>query len=147
MDKKEFNIILQECLINHGFILKNKNFYKSTDNLIVAVGTQKSNYDNSIFINFAVFVKDIHTEIDYPKVQEGDIRGRFQYDINGRVWDDYPLSELNKLELQKSLEKNLQTIINPLFEGGLKMYFDIYPKAIFTATKRFKEYLNNNPLQ
>lgn len=146
MDKKEFKKILQECLIKHGFILKNKNYYNSINDLLIAVSTQKSNYDNSFFINYAIFVKDIHKEIEYPKVQEGDIRGRFQYERDGSVLNDYPLSELNEIELQKNLNDNIQAILNPLIEDGLKRYFEIYPKAIYTATKGLKEYLNNSPL-
>lgn len=144
MDKKEFKIILQECLINNGFTLKNKNYYNSTSSLLIVVSTQRSNYDNIFFINYAIFVKEIHIGVDYPKVQEGDIRGRFQYDRDGRILSYYPLTELNKFELQKNLNDNIQAFLNPLIEGGLKRYFEMYPKAIYTATKGMKDFLNNN---
>lgn len=50
------------------------------------------------------------------------------------------------LEVHKNLNNNIQAILNPLIEDGLKRYFEIYPKAIYTATKGLKEYLNNSPL-
>ncbi len=142
MDNIEFNKTLQECLINCGFILKNKNYYNSTDDLIVVVSAQKSNYDNSYYINYAIIVKDIHLGVDYPKTQEGDIRGRFQYDSGGRMTDNYPITIMDKNELQKNLNNNIQSVIKPLLEDGLKQYLEIYPKAIYTATKKLKEYLS-----
>lgn len=145
MDNKEFNKVLHEILINYGFLFKNKNYYKNTNDLIVVVNTQKSNYDDSIYINYAIFVKDIHIGSDYPKVQEGDIRGRFLYD-DGNVSGNYDLIKLNKTELQNNLKMNIDNIFTPLFDDGLKRYFELYPKALYTATKRMKEYLINNSL-
>lgn len=53
MDIKEFNQTLHECLINSGFVLENKNYYIGINDLLVAVSTQKSNYDNTMFVDYA----------------------------------------------------------------------------------------------
>ncbi len=67
MDNKVFNNVLRICMEKNGFILKNKGYYKTTDDLIVVVEAQKSNYDNSYYVNYAFFVKDIYTGVNYPK--------------------------------------------------------------------------------
>ncbi len=143
MDNIEFNKTLQECLINCGFILKNKNYYNSTDDLIVVVSAQKSNYDNSYYINYAFLVKKLHMDVVYPKTNIGDVGGRFEYKSNNGKLYYYPLSGLEKEELQDSIKDNIDAVLKPVIEDGLMKYFDMFPNARFAVTKKLQQYLKN----
>ena len=144
MDNKEFKKILCISLEKEGFTYKNKRFYKYNNDLIVVVDLQKSNYQNSFYINYAFFVKDLYNGVEYPKTNMGDIRGRFVYKDNGATLDYFPLDSLSHNEFIDSLEDNINTVLRPVFEGGLIKYLDIFPKAIFTATKKLQQYLRHN---
>ncbi len=54
-----------------------KNYYCNSDKIIVVINLQKSNFDNSYYINYGFCVKDIHNDLQYPKNNECDITGRF----------------------------------------------------------------------
>ncbi len=141
MNNKEFKKTIQIELENNGFNYMNKCFYYFRDDLIVVVDTQKSNFDNSFYINYAFFVKDIHSGVDYPKTSECDIRGRFVCKRVGAVIDRFPLNDMSLEELQNNLADNIDSILKPVISDGLTKYFDIYPMAIHTATKALKQYL------
>lgn len=144
MDNKEFKKILSVCLEKEGFTLKNKCFYKSIDELIVIVDIQKSNYQNSFYINYAFIVKDIYNGVEYPRTNIGDIRGRFIYKDSCTVLDNFMLDSLANDEFRESLEENINVFLRPVFEGGLSKYIEKFPQAIFTATKKLQEYLRSN---
>lgn len=144
MDNKEFKKTLLISLENEGFTYKNKSFYKYNNDLIVVVDLQKSNFQNSFYINYAFFVKDLYDGVEYPRTNMGDIRGRFVYKDNGVTLDYFSLDALSYNEFINSLEDNIDTVLRPVFEGGLAKYFDMFPKAIFTATKKLQQYLRCN---
>ena len=100
MDNKEFKKILRVNLEKNGFVYKNKCFYKYTNDLIVVVDLQKSNYQNSFYINYAFFVKDIYNGDEYPRTNMGDIRGRFVYKGTGDVLDYFSLDSLSQNEFR-----------------------------------------------
>jgi hypothetical protein len=143
MDNREFKKRLQIALANSGFKYLNKNYYFFRDDLIVVVDTQKSNFDNSFYINYAFLLKKMHPGVDYPRTNECDVRGRFIYKREGNVVDRFPLSDMSLDELQISLEDNIYSILKPVIADGLMKYFDIYPNAICTATKALKQYLES----
>lgn len=143
MDNKEFKKILNSCLKKNGFSFNNKRYYKYTNNLIIVVDIQKSNYDNSYYINYAFYVKEIYDGIDYPGTNTGDIRGRFGYDCEEKTYDYYPLNIINHDDLQSSLEHNINSVLIPVAEHGLMKYFELFPKAIFTATNKLQQYLRS----
>lgn len=142
MDNKEFKKLLRGCLEKEGFLFKNKCFYNYDNDLIVVVDLQKSNYQNSFYINYALIVKDLYNGIKYPRANMGDIRGRFVYKKDsGVVLDYFLLDSLTNDELRDSLEDNVNTFLRPVIEGGLSKYLELFPKAIFTSTKKLQQYL------
>ena len=141
MDNKEFRKIVRLYFENDGFIYKNKCFYKFNNDLIIVVDLQKSNYQNSFYINYAFFVKALYDRIEYPRANMGDIRGRFVYKNRGVVLDYFSLDSISQAELGNSLEDNINTLLKPVIEDGLNKYFEMFPKAIFTATKKLQQYL------
>lgn len=144
MDNKEFKKTIRIILEKEGFTYKNKNFYKYNNDLIVVVDLQKSNYQNSFYINYAFYVKVLYDGVEYPRTNMGDIRGRFVYKDNGVTLDYFPLDLLSHNEFINSLEDNINMLLRPVFEGGLAKYLDMFPKAIFTATKKLQQYLRYN---
>ena len=60
MDNTEFKKIVQEITSKYGFMYCKKNYYYNSDKIIVVINLQKSNFDNSYYINYGFYVKDIH---------------------------------------------------------------------------------------
>lgn len=79
----------------------------------VVINLQKSNFDNSYYINYGFYVKDIHNDLQYPKNNECDITGRFLNETNKGI---YQLDTMNAEELVVSLEKNIlnSTTVSPI---------------------------------
>lgn len=109
-----------------------------SDKIIVVINLQKSNFDNSYYINYGFCVKDIHNDLQYPKSNGCDITGRFLNETNK---DIYQLDTMNAEELVMSLEKNIINIIVPVINGGISTYFELFPNAICRATLNLKKYL------
>ena len=84
-----------------------------SDKIIVVLNLQKSNFDNSYYINYGFCVKDIHNDLQYPKNNECDITGRFLNETNKGI---YQLDTMNAEELVVSLEKNIlnSTTVSPI---------------------------------
>ncbi len=141
MDNKEFKKTLSICLEKDDFTYKNKCFYKYNNDLILVVDLQKSNYQNAYYINYAFFVKALYEGGGFPRTNMGDVRGRFVYKSSGVVLDYFPLDSISHDELRNSLEDNINTILRPVVEDGLNRYFEMFPQAIFTATKKLQQYL------
>ena len=141
MDNKEFKKIVQESTSKFGFKYCKKNYYFNSDKLIVVINLQKSNFDNSYYVNYGFWVKDIHNDLQYPKSNECDITGRFVNEINK---DIYPLDAMNVNELAINLENNIISTIVPVINEGISKYFELFPKAICRATINLKKYLGIN---
>lgn len=138
MDNTEFKMIVRENTSKFGFKYCKKNYYYEADNLIVVIGLQKSNFDNSFYINYGFCVKDIHDDLQYPKSNECDITGRF---INETNKDIYQLDTMNVEKLVMSLEKNIVNFIVPVMNEGIGKYFELFPNALCRATLKLKKYL------
>lgn len=100
MDNTEFKKIVQEITSKYGFMYCKKNYYCNSDKIIVVINLQKSNFDNSYYINYGFCVKDIHNDLRYPKNNECDITGRFLNETNKGI---YQLDTMNVEELGMSL--------------------------------------------
>ena len=141
MDNTEFKKIVQGSTSKYGFMYCKKNYYCETDDMIVVVNLQKSNYNNSYYINYGFFVKEIHNELQYPRLNECDVTGRF---INKTSKDTYQLDIINADELVADLEKNINNYIVPVIYDGINKYFVLFPNAICRATLNLKEFLKVN---
>lgn len=141
MDNTEFKKTVQIIVSKYGFIYRKKNYYFDSGKLIIVINLQKSNFDNSYYINYGFCVKDIHKELQYPKPNECDISGRFLNEVNKDV---YNLDEMNSNEIVIDLEKNIHNFIVPVINEGINRYFEMFPHAICRATIKLKEYLRVN---
>lgn len=141
MDNSEFKKIVRKSTGKYGFIYCKKNYYYNSDNLIVVINLQKSNFDNGYYINYGFCVKEIHNDLQYPKSNECDITGRF---LNGTNKDIYPLDTMNVDELALNLDNNMMNFIVPVIDEGIGKYFELFPKAVCRATLKLKKYLGMN---
>ena len=141
MDNTEFKKIVQGSTSKYGFMYCKKNYYCETDDVIVVVNLQKSNYSNRYYINYGFYVKEIHNELQYPRLNECDVTGRF---INRTSKDAYQLDIINADELVAELEKNINNYIVPVINDGINKYFVLFPNAICRATLNLKEFLKVN---
>lgn len=66
MDKKEFKKALNSILKPYGFEYIKKAYYQSNDELTVVIAAQKSNFDNSFYLNYGFLIKQLNPELDYP---------------------------------------------------------------------------------
>lgn len=142
MENKEFKKTLASCLSKYGFLWKNKHFYFCTDNSIIVINTQKSNYNNCYYINFGFCERAIHNSNILPALLECDVRGRFLYKNANIIKDQYPLNEISVEELCLSINSNMQCIILPVVNEGIRKYFEMFPKAVYAATMKLKQHLN-----
>lgn len=143
MDNTELKKILHQCTDKVGFNYYKKNYYYRDEKMIVVINTQKSNYDNSFYINYGFWVRDIHDNLENPKINECDIVGRFVNNIDNMEKADFQLDTLEEDKLKECFEFNIENIIVPVINGGIREYFEIYPKAIMSAKRILKEYLEN----
>lgn len=141
MNNIEFKKIVQEITSKYGFKYCKKNYYYELADLIVVIGLQKSNYENSFYINFGFCIKEIHNEIQYPKSNECDITCRFLNETGKGI---YQRDIQNREELVNSLEKNINDFIVPVINAGIKQLFILYPQYSCLASLNLKKYLGMN---
>ena len=138
MNNTEFKKNVGEVLKQEGFIYKNKQYYFENEDLIVFVAFQKSNFENSFYINYGFLIKGIY-DGKLPLYKQGleDFGGRFVY----QNLDSYNLEKITSESLVASINSNIKMLIQPAFDDGLANYFELYPHFKFLCKKRVKEYL------
>lgn len=142
MTNIEFKKLLEKCVNERGFKHSKKNYYFYSESLIIVINIQKSNYDDGYYINYGFFVKAIHGDnFVYPKISECDITGRFLNDIGGKKEFIFSSSSISSHECVEAINGNIEKIIVPVIEQGIKKYFEMFPNAICAAKLNLKEYL------
>lgn len=141
MGKKEFKQLLTEVLNQYGFYLRGNNYILQTKDLIIVIATQKSNFDNSYYINYGFLIKSLNPNLTEPKDNDCDVFGRFIFNINGNAYNSVNIDDFDTKEFSLALAKCIENVIKPIIDNGLKKYFEIYPEAINVASLKVKEYL------
>lgn len=144
MDKKEFKKALTSILKPYGFEYTNKGYYCSNDEVIVVIATQKSNFDDSFYLNYGFLIKKLNPELEYPKDNGCDVTGRFVFKASSNIINTFNLQENTIAELEESVNEVVKTRIIPVLEKGLQEYFRLFPEYVVTATLKTKEYLGIN---
>ncbi|WP_454386981.1 DUF4304 domain-containing protein [Streptococcus sp. Marseille-Q8145] len=142
MNNTEFKKNVGEVLKQEGFIYKNKQYYFENEDLIVFVAFQKSNFENSFYINYGFFIKKLHEKLEKLSHGFGDFGGRFVYNDNDKMIGDYKLSGLTKESLSESILENTEKFIKPAFEKGIDDYLEMYPHLKRRLPLKVKEYLD-----
>lgn len=141
MDNKEFKKIVGEVLRSKGFQLERKIYYARSKELIACIDFQKSNFDNSFFINFGFTLVSLNPNLKYPRSNTSDVMGRFICYDKGEKKPSFNLECLCQEELVKSVLMNLESNVLPVVESGLERYFKINPAAKSVAKLSVKQYL------
>ena len=110
--------------------------------MIVVISTQKSNFDNSFYLNYGFYLRELNTDENYPKDIFCDVRGRFGFHMNGQTVYEFNLENGTSQILEDAIKEGLNKIIFPVIKEGIYKYYEIFPNAIATATLKIKRYLN-----
>lgn len=141
MDKKEFKRILATTLTEYGFVTKSNISRAETDELIIVVSTQKSNYENNYYLNYGFLIKELSPELINPKDNQCDVFGRLSLIIDGKLAPTVDFENISCEELLSALKISLNERIKPVLEFGLTKYFEAFPTAVSTVRLRAKKYL------
>ena len=141
MEKREIKKILKAELGEFGFKYVKKGYYYIEDDLIIVVELQYSNYDDTFFINYGFSIKALHPELEYPKENMCDIRGRFILRDESNKIIDFHLNDCSSEEFSATITAESKRIFLPVIEGGINRYFELEPSAIARTTKKARDYL------
>ncbi|MBE5908677.1 MAG: DUF4304 domain-containing protein [Lachnospiraceae bacterium] len=140
MDKTEFKKVIRSVLSNYGFQYKKNNYYRQTEKLVIIVNLQKSNYQDSFYVNYGFIIRAIHENVEYPKITESDIDGRLCHNLTETDRGSFFYENMSCDALEKSLCEVVEKTFSPLFDDDLERFFDLFPSAIHSASRLFSEY-------
>lgn len=141
MDKKEFKKVLASILSEYGFTTKNNISRAETDELIIVISTQKSNYDNSYYLNYGFLIKALNPELTTPKDNQCDVFGRLNLNIDGKILPTADFENMRSEEFSDALKMSLNERVKPVLDFGILKYFDLFPAAISTVRIVAKKHL------
>ena len=138
MNKTEFKKIVGETLKSKDFAYENKYYTFENTDVKVFIGFQKSNFENSFYINYGFLIKGIY-DGKLPLYKQGleDFGGRFVY----QDLDSYNLEKITSDSLVCSINSNIKMLIQHAFNHGLANYFELYPHFKLRFPPPVKEYL------
>lgn len=109
MDFKELKSYVKEILIDKGYKSKSSSYYKINDELIVCLNIQKSKYNNSVYFNLSIFIRQLmETHSETPRFVDGHVRTRLKSQLIGPNGLEY--EELNKSVIIEIFTENLEFI-------------------------------------
>ena len=142
MNKDKFNKSIKSMLESKSFINYKKIYYKEVNDVYFVLELQKSFYSNSYYLNYRMFVKEIHSKEDIFKLTIGDLSGRVLCKENGQNIDLIELDNWND-DYFIVIEKEIDSLIGILESGGIRNYLNLNPTAIHKvpswASAYFKE--------
>lgn len=141
MTKIEFQKTLFNVLSEYGFVMKNGIARVETDDLIIVVSTQKSNFENSYYLNYGFLIKELRPDLARPKDNQCDVFGRLNLTVDGKLAKSVDYEKTSSELFSIALKNSLNDRIKPVLEFGLNKYFELYPKAISTVRLDAKKYL------
>ena len=141
MDKKEFKKALADTLSEYGFVTTSNIARVETDKLIIVVSTQKSNFENSYYLNYGFVIKELNPKLINPKDNQCDVFGRLNLTIDSKMFMLVEYEKISRKEFSTALKFSINEKINPVLKSGLQKYFELFPSAVSTVGLRAKEYL------
>jgi hypothetical protein len=112
MDNAKFKEIFNQVLKSKDFIKKGNAWYKSTDECIVLLNLQHSNFSSLYYVNLASFIRKHNYEEKYPKEYSCHIRMRVpEIGENGEKY-----SEILDLEMEMPDEMRESSLVNMILD-------------------------------
>lgn len=143
MTTNDFKKALTACLREYGFAKEGTAYYRRTEELIVVIALQRSNFQAAYYINVGYLIRDIHHGEPNPRYYHGDVRARFGSSCDGKWTDLFDPSMLTTTDdLRSIVERNCAE----LFDGvsgitGLKALLDRRPVMLYQTTSKAKKAL------
>ncbi len=141
--------MINDTFTINGFSKKGSYYYSYNDDLIFAIGLQKSNYSNSYYINIGIIVKKLNPDLQNPRDVDGDIRARFDFENDGKYLDCFELQQFNEVDNEK-INRYLQDNINIYVKSvtsldKLKLLLKSKPVMLYQTTSRARDFLGFPP--
>ena len=138
MDSAQFKKIVDNELKSQGFIKKGNSWYSSTNECIVLLNLQHSNFSSFYYVNLGSFLRKRNYDEKYPKETECHIRTRVPYGVN----DDESYHEILDLTTDISDEKRELLLIDMIHKYCLPTLLKL--SSIEGIKKLYKERPNLN---
>jgi len=130
IDLKTFKKTVGNFLFGKGFTKKGSFYYLFFEDLIIAIGFQKSNFSNGYYINIGYVIPELNPNILIPRDVDGDVRARFSMVLNGKKVDYFDLDNLNDVnELINAIGDNIRCYVDGI-----------------TSVEKLKVLLKENPV-
>ncbi|PUB12516.1 DUF4304 domain-containing protein [Paenisporosarcina sp. OV554] len=113
METAEFKKIVDEIVISNGMQKRGSYYYLESKEIMVVLGLQKSSYSSSYYFNLGYIIKDLNEKAN-PIYTDGNIRLRFDFDLNGKKTDIVDFNKVQNDKLIKELERNIKYYVSPI---------------------------------
>lgn len=87
MDVKEFKSTVASVLKQLGFLVKDKRFYRKSDDLLIVVEYQKSSWSEAYYLEVGFIVVVLQSEHSRMRSVDGHLRTRLAIPIDGKATD------------------------------------------------------------
>lgn len=112
MELKLFKKTIGDFLIAKGFSKKGTFYYLIFQDIIIAIGLQKSNFSNGYYVNIGYIISELNQNRLTPRDVDGDIRARFGIEVEGKRADLFDLDTLSEDKLKSTLEENIKRYVD-----------------------------------
>ncbi|NKE04663.1 DUF4304 domain-containing protein [Mesobacillus selenatarsenatis] len=113
MDTTEFKEIVDEIVISNGLIKRRNLYYLEFEDLTVVLGLQKSSYSSGYYFNLGYVIKVLNDK-QYPKYIDGNVRLRFDFELNGKTTDIVNMEDVLKDQFISELVRNIKHYVSPI---------------------------------
>ncbi len=146
METGTFKKIVNDFLKENDFKKNGNNYLRIEQEVICAIGLQKSNFSNIYYINVGFVLRSLRPELLKPKSNEGDIRFRFSSCNLTLSPDGFELDSIDEKqgsEILLCLNRNFNESINGhLSISGLKQLIERDPNLFYRASLYAKHFFN-----
>jgi len=144
MEIKQFKYTITQFLKTKEFQKEGTHYIKSSSDVTLVLGLQKSSYSNAYYINIGYIFNELHSSNDKVRDIDGDIRARFNYTNADKTTDLFVLdSLLEESQLINYLEENYSNLIKGACSiEGMKNLLKKRPTMLYQTTFETKKFLN-----
>ncbi|ALC88898.1 hypothetical protein AM500_03095 [Bacillus sp. FJAT-18017] len=141
MDTTEFKEIVDKIVVSNGLVKRRKFYYLESEDLTVVLGLQKSSYSSSYYFNLG-YVINILNDTHYPKYTDGNVRLRFDFEIDGKTTDIVDIQDVLKDQFISELVRNINHYVSSITGiEALKNLILKEPVLLYQTTLATKQYL------
>jgi len=149
IEKKEFKKLLSEVFAGAGFLKKGSSWYLSSEEIVIVVNLQQSDYAIKYYLNIGIYIKSLGVA-DFPKENHCHIQSRLgnlfpaELSMIEKACSLEYAKQSDVLELVALLGSQFATLCNRVLTlAGLK---EVWAEKLFSRAlvlKQAKELLNS----